>query len=59
MSYSILHSFWDLLAPSSLKTHKENPKCVKYEDYDEIIAINEANEVVVLHIPKKYSLSYL
>lgn len=59
MSYSILHSFWELLTPSSLKTPQKNPKSAKYEDYEEIIATNEANEIVVLHMPKKYSLSYL
>jgi len=29
-----------------------------YEEYEEIIAVNEANEVIVLHVPKKYHIKF-
>ena len=59
MSYNILKSFWELLAPQYVRTPTPDPIVREYEEYDEIIAVNEANEIVVLHLPKKYSLSYL
>jgi hypothetical protein len=30
----------------------------QYLEYEEIIAINEAKEVIVLHMPRKYDLTY-
>jgi len=59
MSYNILKSFWELLAPQPIRKPTPDPIMKEYKDYDEIIAVNEANEIVVLHLPKKYSLSYL
>ena len=59
MSYNILKSFWELLAPTPPRTSTPDPIMHEYQDYDEIIAVNEANEIIVLHLPKKYSLSYL
>jgi hypothetical protein len=59
MSYNILKSFWELLAPQPIRKPTPDPIMREHPDYDEIIAVNEANEIVVLHLPKKYSLSYL
>jgi len=56
MSYNILKSFWELLAP--IPTGSPEPKSEPYQDYDIIVATNEAGEQVILHLPKKYSLSY-
>jgi hypothetical protein len=58
MSYNILKSFWELLAPQPIQRLTPDPIVQEHPDYDEIIAVNEANEIVVLHLPKKYSLSY-
>ena len=54
MSYKILKSFWELLTPQYVRTPTPNPIIKEYDDYDEIITVNEANEVIILHIPKKY-----
>lgn len=59
MSYSILKTFWELLAPEPIRKPTPDPITREYDDYDEVIAVNEANEIVILHIPKKYNLSYL
>jgi hypothetical protein len=53
MSYNILKSFWELLAPQPIRKPTPDPIMREYKDYDEIIAVNEANEIVVLHLPKK------
>jgi len=58
MSYKILKSFWELLAPQPNRRHTPVPVTKEYADYDEILATNEAGEVVILHLPKEYSLSY-
>ena len=59
MSYNILKSFWELLAPAPPRRPTPDPITHEHQDYDEIIAVNEANEIIVLRLPKKYSLSYL
>jgi len=58
MSYKILKSFWELLTPQPSRRHTPVPVTTEYADYDEILATNEAGEVVILHLPKEYSLSY-
>ena len=58
MSYKILKSFWELLAPQPVRKHVQEPIVTEHQDYDEIITTNEANEIVILHLPKIYSLSY-
>jgi hypothetical protein len=58
MSYNILKSFWELLAPEPIRKPTPDPITRQYLEYEEIIAVNEANEIVVLHMPRKYSLSY-
>jgi hypothetical protein len=58
MSYSILHSFWELLAPQPIRKPTPDPMTRDYEEYEEIIAVNEANEVIVLHVPKKYRIKF-
>jgi hypothetical protein len=58
MSYNILKSFWEMLAPQPIRKPTPDPIMQEYNDYDEIIATNEVGEVVILHLPKKYSLSY-
>jgi hypothetical protein len=55
MSYNILKSFWELLAPQPIRKPTPDPIMREHPDYDEIIAVNEANEIVVLHLPKKYT----
>lgn len=53
MSYSILKSFWELLAPTPPRRITPDPVAQgEYEDYDEIIAINEAKEVIILHVKR-------
>ena len=58
MPYQILKSFWELLAPQPTRYSTHDPPVKEFQDYDEIITTNEANEIVVLHIPKNYSLEY-
>jgi hypothetical protein len=58
MSYKILKSFWELLAPQSIRRPVQIPATRDCGDYDEIIATNEVGEVTILHLPKEYSLSY-
>jgi hypothetical protein len=58
MSYKILKSFWELLAPQPLRKSTENRITRQYKEYDEIIATNEVGETVILHLQKDYSLSY-
>jgi hypothetical protein len=53
MSYNILKSFWELLAPQPIRKLPRDPMTRDHDDYEEIIAVNEANEVVVLHTPRK------
>lgn len=53
MSYSILKSFYELIAP------RPPPRVPMYPEYDVIEATNEAGEIVILHMPKNYSLSYI
>jgi hypothetical protein len=56
MSYNILKTFWELLAPQPVRKPTPDPIM---NGYDEVIAVNEANEIIVLHMPKKYHVSYL
>jgi len=58
MSYKILKSFWELLAPAPIRTPLLEPVTDEYKDYPEIVATNEAGETIVLHLPKKYSLNH-
>jgi hypothetical protein len=58
MSYKILKSFWELITPQPLRRPTPDPIVRQCQEYDEIIATNEAGEVVILHLPKNYSLSY-
>jgi len=58
MSYSVFKSFWELLAPQPVKRTNIEKITNQHKDYDEIIAKNEAGETIVMHLPKKYSLSY-
>jgi len=53
MSYKILKSFWELLAPQPSRKPPREPVTQDYDDYEEIIAVNEAKEVIVLHLPKR------
>jgi hypothetical protein len=47
-----------MLAPQPIRKPTPDPITQEYNNYDEIIATNEVGEVVILHLPKKYSLSY-
>ena len=58
MSYKILKSFWELLTPQPHRKSTENHITREYKEYDEVIAINEVGETVILHLQKDYSLSY-
>ena len=58
MSYKILKSFWELLAPQPIRKSPENHITRQFKEYDEIIATNEVGETVILHLQKDYSLSY-
>jgi hypothetical protein len=58
MSYNILKTFWELLAPQPIRKPTPDPITRQYLEYEEIIAINEAKEVIVLHVPRKYDLTY-
>lgn len=52
---SVFKNLFNLVAPEPLFKPKPQPQ---YLDYDVIEALNEANELVILHMPKVYSLSY-
>jgi hypothetical protein len=58
MSYKILKSFWELLTPQPHRESTRNHVTQEYKEYDEVIAINEVGETVILHLQKNYSLSY-
>jgi len=58
MSYKILKSFWELLTPQPHRESTRNHVTQEYKEYDEVIAINEVGETVILHLQKDYSLSY-
>jgi hypothetical protein len=58
MPYKILHSFWELLAPEPPRKPPREPITRDFDDYDEIIAINEAKEVIILHMPKNYHIKF-
>ena len=53
MSYKILKSFWELLAPSPIRKFTPDPITRELKGYEEIIATNEAGEKVILHIEPK------
>lgn len=57
MVYSILHSFWELLAPEPVRTPTPDPVTYEFQEYDVIVAVNEAGEKIILHTPKKHTLS--
>lgn len=53
MSYKILKSFWELLAPEPPRKPPHDPITRELKGYEEIIATNEAGEKVILHIEPK------
>ena len=50
MSYKILKSFWELLAPQPPRKPPREPVT---DDYEQIVATNEAGEIIILHLPKR------
>ena len=58
MSYKILKSFWELLAPAPIRRSTPEPVTEEFKEYREIIATNKVGEKIVLHLPRNYSLSY-
>lgn len=58
MSYKILKSFWELLAPTPVRRPPLEPVTKEYKDYREVVATNEAGETIILHLPKDYSLNH-
>ena len=58
MSYKILKSFWELLAPEPPRKPPRDPMTQDHDGYEEIIALNEAKEVIILHVPKTYDIKF-
>jgi hypothetical protein len=51
--YTFYSSVCNLLAPKPKIKEREIPQSVKLCDYDYITTKNEANETVILEVPKK------
>jgi hypothetical protein len=50
---SVFKNLFSLIAPEPIRNKQRD-----YLEYDVVETLNEANEIVILHVPKIYSLSY-